>query len=736
MVNSQVFEVLEDMGITELRPPQKKVIESGLLDRSKNFLVSIPTASGKTLIGEMALINNLLDNEKVPNGSKGLFIVPLRALASEKYNEFRKKYSKYGLKVGLSSGDLDDKTEDLSGFDLIITTSEKLDSLMRHKVAWIDDVSVIVIDEIHLIGDKERGGTLEIILTKLKRMNVQILGLSATIGNPEELSGWLNAKLITDTWRPVDLKKGIFTDCEINYLNSDKKVVSKYYKEPTQNIVLDCINENGSCIIFCSSKKYAAGEAKKHNLLKKLTGSEIEDLNRISEEILEVLDTPTENCKELAECIKKGVAFHHAGLVSKQRSIIEEAYRNRIIKLICCTPTLSAGLNMPCRRVIIRDLYRYTESGYKEIPVMEIQQCIGRAGRPGLDPYGEGLIYLKKEQDHDLALKMLDGKPENMYSWISYEVILRKQILGLIATEYIQNESDLIEFMKNTYYYYLNKDNFRGILTQVYEILESLRSWRFISGFTATDLGERIAELYIDPLTAHDIITGITKLNMNARNLSDKEIEQHLLYILTNNSELKPFLPASDEEEYGYSEIIRKIKMTEGYPFEYVSKKPLEVFKTSQMYYNWINEMSMNELLEKYKIEAGNLNYKLENINWIAYSAKEINRFLGLKNDYLHDLLKNLDVRLKDGVKQELITLMEIKNVGRVRARKLYAADIKSIYDIRQNPEKVLKLLGGHGKNILDNLKVKYNGEGYLGTKKKVKQPTLDGFLKLKPKKD
>jgi len=193
-----VFEVLKDFGITELRPPQKKVLDNGLLDKTKNFLVCIPTASGKTLIGEMAFINNLLNENKEPTGKKAIFIVPLKALATEKFEEFKEKYEKYGLKIGISIGDFDSK-EDLNKYDLIITTSEKLDSLIRHKIDWLKDVSCVVVDEIHLIGDGERGATLEVVLTILKTLNLQIIGLSATVGNPGELADWLNAKLIIDT---------------------------------------------------------------------------------------------------------------------------------------------------------------------------------------------------------------------------------------------------------------------------------------------------------------------------------------------------------------------------------------------------------------------------------------------------------------------------------------------------------------------------------------------------------
>ncbi len=198
--------------IKTFRPAQVKSIEAGLLE-GKNLLVCTPTASGKTLVAEIAMLNAVLEK----NG-KAVYIVPLKALASEKYNDFRKKYSK--LKVALSIGDKDSSDNYLQNYDIIITVSEKLDSLIRHRVSWINFVHCVVIDEIHLLDDPKRGPTLEILLTILKKLlkKSQFIALSATIGNPEELAEWLDANLVMDDWRPVELKKGIYLDDEIKFL--------------------------------------------------------------------------------------------------------------------------------------------------------------------------------------------------------------------------------------------------------------------------------------------------------------------------------------------------------------------------------------------------------------------------------------------------------------------------------------------------------------------------------------
>jgi helicase len=199
--------------IKDFRPGQIKAIDKGLFD-NKNLLICTPTASGKTLIAEMAFLNSVMNRK-----GKTLYIVPLRALASEKYRDFKTRYELHDFKIGVSSGDLDSNDYYLSNFDLIITVSEKLDSLLRHKVSWINQVKTIIIDEVHLLNDYKRGPTLEIVITLLRQLipDAQIICLSATVGNADELAKWLNAELINDPWRPVELHKGVFLDDDVEF---------------------------------------------------------------------------------------------------------------------------------------------------------------------------------------------------------------------------------------------------------------------------------------------------------------------------------------------------------------------------------------------------------------------------------------------------------------------------------------------------------------------------------------
>ncbi|HIP17457.1 MAG TPA: DEAD/DEAH box helicase [Methanothermococcus okinawensis] len=736
-MSNRIWKILKENGIKELRPPQKKVVDRGLLNKNKNFLIHMSTGSGKTLIGEIAILNHLLDQKY--KSKKALFIVPLKALASEKYEEFIKKYEKYGIKVALSIGDFDEE-EDLENYDLIITTAEKLESLLRHRVEWIEDVSILVIDEIHLIGDSERGGTLEILLTKLKnRYNIQIIGLSATIGNPEEFAKWLNAELVIEDWRPVKLKKGIAYKNRILFINEDGDVVEEYTLTPNNynsrnqlfNLVVDCILKDGSLLIFCNSKRKAVSESKKLNLKKYLSPDELNELKKLKEDILSVFDNPTETCKTLGECIERGVAFHHAGLTYEQRKIVEEGFRKKLIKVICCTPTLSMGMNTPCRRVILRDLKRFSNRGMVPIPKMEVLQCIGRAGRPNLDPYGEGIIYIDGSITVEDAKNYLTGPVENIYSKLSNHRILRAHILGLIASGEIDNKKNLEEFINNTFYAH-QYGNTSKILKNINDIIEFLEANKFIKidykddnknkndikiltldennnitishkktneNYTITSLGKRISELYIDPLSGKIIIEELKKLSKKLERYNNKYLNtsdlkdyctQYLLYSISKTTEMMPLLRVRNNEwDYLFKEML-KMDID---PDEDILRS-LECFKNSKMFYDWINEVPESKILEKYGIEPGILRYKVEQAKWILYANKEIYALLDIEEKCLSDTLNELVIRIEYGASRELIELLKIKHIGRNRARLLYNSGIKNGEDILNNHERVIKLLG------------------------------------------
>jgi len=211
LIPKNVGRILKAQGILEFRPSQEKSIRAGLFSNFNNQIVCTPTGSGKTLVAELAMLDSILNYKK-----KVVYIVPLKALASEKFREFKETYSDLFI-VKVSVGDATDERFS-NDFDLLILTSEKLDSMIRHSRGFLDDVGLVIADEVHLINDETRGATLEVLLSifKAKYPKIRIIGLSATIGNAEEICSWLDADLVFDEWRPVELHHLVLAGDELS----------------------------------------------------------------------------------------------------------------------------------------------------------------------------------------------------------------------------------------------------------------------------------------------------------------------------------------------------------------------------------------------------------------------------------------------------------------------------------------------------------------------------------------
>jgi len=505
----------EDSGIKELYPPQAEAIEMGLLEK-KNLLAAIPTASGKTLLAELAMIKSIRE------GGKALYIVPLRALASEKFERFR-ELAPFGIKVGISTGDLDSRADWLGVNDIIVATSEKTDSLLRNGTSWMDEITTVVVDEVHLLDSKNRGPTLEVTITKLMRLNpdAQVLALSATVGNAREMADWLGAGLVLSQWRPTDLHEGVLFGEAINFPGSQKKI-DRLDKDDAVNLVLDTIRSEGQCLVFESSRRNCAGFAKtaSSKVAKILDNDAKIKLAGIAEEVESTGETDT--AIVLANCIRKGVAFHHAGLNSNHRKLVENGFRQNLIKLISSTPTLAAGLNLPARRVIIRSYRRFDSNfGMQPIPVLEYKQMAGMAGRPHLDPYGESVLIAKTYDEFaQLMENYVEADAEDIWSKLGTENALRTHVLSTIVNGFASTRHELFDFFGATFFAYQQD---AWMLEEVInDCLEFLIDNVMVSEtediedvskliLRGTRLGGLISMLYIDPLSGANIVDGLKK---------------------------------------------------------------------------------------------------------------------------------------------------------------------------------------------------------------------------------
>jgi helicase len=690
---------LEAGGIESLYPPQAEAIEAGVTE-GENLVASIPTASGKTLIATLAMA------AAVDRGGTALYIVPLRALASEKHGEFA-EFEQYGLDVGVTTGNYESDGGWLAGKDIIVATSEKVDSLVRNDATWLDDLACVVTDEVHLVDDGERGPTLEVTLAKLRSLNpdLQTVALSATIGNADELANWLDAELVDSDWRPIELKKGVHYGEALHLEDgSQQRLPVRSSEEQTAAIVRDTLDDDGSTLVFVNSRRNAEAAARRLAATTgdALTDDEHEKLADIAEEIRDVSDTETS--EDLAQAVEEGAAFHHAGLSRGHRALVEDAFRDRLVKVISATPTLAAGVNTPSRRVVVRDWRRYdgTAGGMQPLSVLEVHQMMGRAGRPGRDPYGEAVLLASGHDELDeLFERYVWADPEPVRSKLAAEPALRTHILATVASGFARSREGLLDFLDGTLYaaQTADRDRLEIVVDDVIDYLEINDFLEREGGdLSATNLGHTVSRLYLDPMSAAEIITGLEGGDPTPLGL------YHLVARTPDMYEL--YLRSGDDEEYTMLAHERESELLGRAPSEFddAFEDWLSALKTARLLEDWASELDESEITEKYGIGPGDIRGKVDTAQWLLGAAESLSTELGLG---VGGAIREARLRVEHGVRAELIELAGVRGVGRKRARRLYDAGIEDRAALREADKSVvLAALRGREKtaeNILEN---------------------------------
>ncbi|WP_435177515.1 ATP-dependent DNA helicase [Halorussus sp. AFM4] len=697
-----VVEHFREQGIEELYPPQGEAVEAGVAE-GESVVASVPTASGKTLIAELAMLSS------VARGGKALYIVPLRALASEKKAEFE-EFEQYGIEVGVSTGNYDSDGDWLAQKDIIVATSEKVDSLVRNGAQWVDDLTCVVADEVHLVDSKNRGPTLEVTLAKLRKLNenLQTVALSATVGNAGEIAEWLDATLIDSTWRPIDLQKGVLYGQALHLDDGSKKQISRGNEKATAALVEDTLSDEGSSLVFVNSRRNAEAAARRLGDVTRdyLTDEERERLRDIAAEIRDASDTQTSD--DLADAVEKGAAFHHAGLSSRSRELVEDAFRDRLVKVISATPTLAAGVNTPSRRVIVRDWRRYDGDvgGMQPLDVLEVHQMFGRAGRPGLDPYGEAVLIANSHDELDeLFDRYVWADPEPVRSKLAAEPALRTHILATVASGFADSEDELVSFLERTLYA-TQTDETGRLETVTQNVLEYLERNEFLErengGLRATGLGHRVSQLYVDPMSAAEIIDGL-------RAADDRPTAFGLFHLVARTPDMyELYLRSGDREEYTELAYERESEFLGSMPSEFEDhafEDWLSALKTARLLEDWASELDEDEITERYGVGPGDIRGKVETAEWLLNAAERLAGELGLDSG---PAIREAKKRVEYGVEEELLDLAGVRNVGRKRARRLYEAGIESRADLREADKSVvLGALRGRRKtaeSILENV--------------------------------
>jgi len=712
-VPESVKEIIIRSGIVELYPPQEEAIKAGALE-GRNLVLASPTASGKTLIAELCALKHILEK----NG-KTIYLTPLRALASEKFEEFKRyasirKPDGKRLRVGISTGDYDSTDPWLERYDIIVTTNEKADSLLRHRAKWMDEISLIVADEVHLLNDSERGPTLEVVLARLMQINpdMQILALSATINNVEEIAEWLKAGYVTTEWRPILLKEGVLLHEEIQYKDGDARKVEKKTKNSAINMALNIVNAGGQALIFATTRRNAVTLAKKAagNVEELLSKPVKRALERDAERILATGER-TRISELLAELVKCGTAFHHAGLGGGHRRIIEDSFRQGKIKVLTATPTLAFGVNLPARTVVIQDYKRYEPGyGYYPISVLEYKQIAGRAGRPKYDKVGEAILLARTADEADYLMESyILAHPERIWSRLAVERILRSHVLATIAADFAHTERGIYDFFGRTFYAY--QYDIRAIKSVIAKILKYLYDEEMIDlsgeNIYATKFGKRVSELYIDPVSAVIIRNALRRKPTYLTDLS-------LLHMIAHTPDMAPKLRPYTGELDGVTVFVEEHReeFLVDVPDEWEDRIAYEEFlgevKTAIVLKAWIEEMSEDEIIERFRVQPGDLYRTIQNAKWLLYATRELALLSGNKRMLPQTI--ELTERVDKGVKKELLPIIKLEGVGRIRGRIIYNAGFKTIEDIKHTAIENLVNLPLIGPKLAKKIKEQVGG--------------------------
>jgi len=660
-LNPEIKDIIADCypQIKELNPAQKAVIDSGLLENNSNYIISIPTASGKTLLGLITALNTIL------KGGKVVYAAPLISIQNEKLAEFR-KLEKFGIKVGKHPGSA----------DLSVMVFESFDAITRFSWNTLREIDLLIIDEFHMIGEYSRGPTIECAISRSKIINpsLRIIALSATLKNMQELSSWLNAEVVEHDYRPVPLYKDILITEEHGLKNKNDMVLK---------VLNESIEDSSQILVFVSTRRFTESLANyiSGKVKRKIPRDKKIAFRNVAEKILDVPrkngSRPTSICLKLAECALNGIAFHHAGLFDKQRQIIENEFRAGNILMIAATPSLMYGVNLPSKNVLIRDYTRWTSQGPKSIPVFDYEQMSGRAGRPGYDTEGYSYLIAKTlDEAYNLKDHYIHGEIELTNSkLIENKDAVYRQIIAQIASTLSKTPQNILEFFGETFYgYQMNTSDFFGTLsvdTMEYEInnaLEFLVHNGIIQltpeGLKTTDFGNLIARSNYSVETA-------VRLKEYAK--QDQINIHQLIYVISRT----PDIPKISFKSRKSKEAVMD-KLNESGIFSCDTGNDEA---TAAALLEWINERSEEEIENAFNVYAATTRKAAYEASRMAKFFKEICVVMNMYS-YSDDLDK-LSARLYYGVRDEIIPLVvSVKRLGRKRARALvntFGTDLRHV---------------------------------------------------------
>jgi helicase len=714
--------------ITDINPSQVEAVNKGLLEGT-NILAVTLINSEKRSIAELAILKHVL------SGGKALYITPYKSLIPENYQYF-KKFECMGLKIGSFNGVAHLRGELLASNDIIICTLENMDYMLLNGTMWVNDLSIIVVDEINLLMDPGIGCTMDIMVTKLRSIHKkQMIYLSEPIENAEDIACWLNAELSVCEWRP-SFQRDDISFLKIMQFNTNLKVFQEdnkhEIKDISSNLILDTIRQDMQCIVFENVKdncrylaqKFSNPQNPQFESINDLLDAETkEKLDNIANSIL--LFSKRKNSMILANCIRNGVAYYQTDLTDIETYLVASGFNDKHIKVIFATSKLDKKLkanngktpygshvqtkligdqikdrlasqnplSLPLTKIIKRESDWYLiNNGDTHIPLFAYKQ---KSKAKNIDvPMAYGYSILLKRNLNDFELlqeKFIYVQTENIDSFMRNMHMLRRHVFGLISSNLAQSPLEITSFFSKTFSVY--RGNSPGFVKDILTLLIDHEIVFFNNDrLKITPFGELVSSMYLDPLTAaiiaHNLniavlnnmkITEITLLQLICRTMDVRAVD------FKNDIELNNFYNCALEHRHEIIDFPSLATIDEAQKEAF-----LKTVKNAIILQAHINEVDPYIIMKRYFIIEGDLRILALSAAWIAAAIKQIALLKSLQFDF-----NDLDIRLKYGVSTEHVPLISINSLGRKKIHDLFNAGITSVEILKSSSfEKVEKIIG------------------------------------------
>jgi helicase len=723
IVDGDLLDIWQRTVGEHLLPVQERAVrELGLLGPKStgNIIVFSPTSSGKTFVGEMAAVQAARQDRKV------FYLVPLKALAQEKYEELRDRYEGAGIRVVVSSRDHSEYDADIAKLDfgIAVVVYEKLQALLVGYPDLIEHTGLVVVDELQLITDPTRGASLELLLTKLitAAKRPRLIGLSAVLGHAERLASWLEAQLLVERHRPVELRKGVLHAGTFRYREHNTgRLCTEDFPDPgtldrreaTLSAVEHLVGLGEQVLVFEETRADSVGDAMiMADRLRLPIAQEGVDALAEREETLATLN--------LRRALESSVAFHNSDLSSEERALVERLFRSGRIRVLFSTPTLAMGVNLPVKNVIVPTykyayLKRYRKTSRVQLSKSDYENMSGRAGRYSLTPdFGRSLLVTESKWNAKVWMDCyVDADFEEVRPTLK-DTALDVHLLDLVVSKLAVTQREAGELLGRSFTgqtEWLQALGQQELQERVAKAAEVCRNEGMLSltgeTLVPTPLGKVCAATGLQvhtawafgrwlqatahlPIAPFDVLTALSftpdgddsYIPLSTREYHDRDYKSLLLRAAES-------LGLLDRP------LIREIRESK---FNVLYEEAKRV-KKAMMLHAWIQERRTAEIEEAYQVWGGAIQRVAEEFGWLAEALAQAAEALHWSTGRQQEL-RRLSWRIQRGIKEDLLPLarLRVRGLGRVYLRRLADAGLADLTALKvATPDRLRDALNHRG---------------------------------------